>query len=462
VTNCRPAFQRLGQTIESMQFGHIGRVLGDNRAMQVTVNGSSGQERIDSWKSIAQYLGRSSRTVQRWHRTYGLPVHRLGGDSSSVFAYTDELEKWLRNRDSVVNGAASVAQKPVLLPPGSLKTALNQSSDSDFEQVVGSEKARAAALVIQANRLWASLSVENLKLIARLFRDAIDLDPDNAEALAGLSYVLLAGGVLGYLRIPDAYVSAKEAMVRAIDLCRDLPEARCAEAWLKMVLERDWKAARRGFDAVLGRMHPSTPGLIGSAMLFLAEAAPRQAVDQLRESVRQFPMNGPSVALYCYSLYLAGDYSEALNFVEETRISGHSGLVLDVVQAFASIRCENPEAYIARIRGLATDSGTHTLLLLGALGYALALNGQTVRANEILDTITQAVDGKENFGPYAIAIILIAMGKKQEAIGWLEQSYRRGSLWSLGFPIDPILQPLRDEPGYRAFLSNYPVPSRRH
>ncbi len=34
-------------------------------------------ERLDSWKEIAAYLKRGARTVQRWEREEGLPVHRL-------------------------------------------------------------------------------------------------------------------------------------------------------------------------------------------------------------------------------------------------------------------------------------------------------------------------------------------------------------------------------------------------
>ncbi len=32
--------------------------------------------RLDSWKEIAAYLGRDVRTVQRWEKDEGLPVHR--------------------------------------------------------------------------------------------------------------------------------------------------------------------------------------------------------------------------------------------------------------------------------------------------------------------------------------------------------------------------------------------------
>jgi TolB-like protein/thioredoxin-like negative regulator of GroEL len=55
------------------------------------------QDRLDSWKEIAAYLNRGVRTVRRWERDEGLPVHRhahrvLG----SVYAFKSELEAWRR------------------------------------------------------------------------------------------------------------------------------------------------------------------------------------------------------------------------------------------------------------------------------------------------------------------------------------------------------------------------------
>src|SRR5262245_55732654 len=55
--------------------------------------------RLDSWKEIAAYLGRGSRTVQRWEREEGLPVHRLAHDKrGSIYARRDELASWWESR----------------------------------------------------------------------------------------------------------------------------------------------------------------------------------------------------------------------------------------------------------------------------------------------------------------------------------------------------------------------------
>jgi hypothetical protein len=36
-------------------------------------------DRLESWKEIAAYLGRDLRTVMRWEKERSLPVHRVPG-----------------------------------------------------------------------------------------------------------------------------------------------------------------------------------------------------------------------------------------------------------------------------------------------------------------------------------------------------------------------------------------------
>lgn len=56
-------------------------------------------ERLESWKEIAAYLNRSVRTLHRWEKEEGLPVHRqLHKELGSVFAYRNELDAWSRAR----------------------------------------------------------------------------------------------------------------------------------------------------------------------------------------------------------------------------------------------------------------------------------------------------------------------------------------------------------------------------
>jgi len=56
-------------------------------------------DRLDSWKEIASHMKRTVRTVQRWEKREGLPVHRhthLRG--STVYAFKTEIGIWLAGR----------------------------------------------------------------------------------------------------------------------------------------------------------------------------------------------------------------------------------------------------------------------------------------------------------------------------------------------------------------------------
>ena len=69
---------------------------------------------LNSWKEIANYLGRGVRTVQRYEHDLGLPIRRPSGKSrSSVIALTEELDEWLRRTPpSALNSTSAKTALP--------------------------------------------------------------------------------------------------------------------------------------------------------------------------------------------------------------------------------------------------------------------------------------------------------------------------------------------------------------
>jgi TolB-like protein/Flp pilus assembly protein TadD len=71
------------------------------------------EKKLVSWKEIATHLGREVRTVQRWEKTEGLPVHRHEHQKkSTVYAYPSELDDWVRKRQPVDDPEADAAFVP--------------------------------------------------------------------------------------------------------------------------------------------------------------------------------------------------------------------------------------------------------------------------------------------------------------------------------------------------------------
>ena len=72
----------------------------------------SGEKPLQSWKEIAAYLERDTRTAYRWEKEAGLPVRRYtDGSRSSVYAYPSEIEAWRTARPT-----QSETETPVRVP----------------------------------------------------------------------------------------------------------------------------------------------------------------------------------------------------------------------------------------------------------------------------------------------------------------------------------------------------------
>ena len=77
------------------------------------VEDSARGSRLDCWKEIAAYLGRSEKTVRRWETERGLPAHRPpGAGRTAVYAYTAELDEWLTARRAQGLDAAEAGEEP--------------------------------------------------------------------------------------------------------------------------------------------------------------------------------------------------------------------------------------------------------------------------------------------------------------------------------------------------------------
>jgi tetratricopeptide (TPR) repeat protein/TolB-like protein len=74
----------------------------------------STREILQSWKDISAYLGRDVRTCRRWEKHLGLPVHRIDGSiKARVFAYKDEVDRWLAMKVNEREAPAKRARHPL-------------------------------------------------------------------------------------------------------------------------------------------------------------------------------------------------------------------------------------------------------------------------------------------------------------------------------------------------------------
>ena len=136
-------------------------------------------DRLDSWKEIAAYLKRSVRTVRRWEREEGLPVHRhVHRALGSVYAHKSEVDAWREDARAPASAAPAQTKSIAVLPFANL------SNDPDNEYFADglTEEITTSLSKIRALRVTSRTS-------SRAFRDT----GKDAKAIAsrlGVRYLL--------------------------------------------------------------------------------------------------------------------------------------------------------------------------------------------------------------------------------------------------------------------------------
>jgi TolB-like protein len=90
--------------------------------------------RLGSWKGIAAYLDSSVRTVRRWERAEGLPIHRhMHHRLGRVFAFRTELDAWRKTRARGPHPAARPTSVPLSASSMSIAALPFASAGSDAQ-----------------------------------------------------------------------------------------------------------------------------------------------------------------------------------------------------------------------------------------------------------------------------------------------------------------------------------------
>jgi hypothetical protein len=87
------------------------------RTLQTVPCARHENQRLDSWKQIAAYLKRGVRTVQRYERGEGLPVHRHNHRRrGSVYAIPSEIQRWIadRGKDTAIGSMSTTTWHALL------------------------------------------------------------------------------------------------------------------------------------------------------------------------------------------------------------------------------------------------------------------------------------------------------------------------------------------------------------
>ena len=310
---------------------------------------------------------------------------------------------------------------------------------------------QAYQLYVRGRYFWNRRTMEGLRKSADYFKQSIDANPNYAPAYAGLadSYALLAS--FSVEPGSSANADARSAALSAIHLDATLAEPHASLGMIYFFTDWNLVAAEREFEQAI-RLNPNyATAHHWYALDLAAEGRSVQALYEIHLAQKLDPLSliiGTNVG---WIEYLGHDYVAATRDL-------HRVLEMDPNFARAWTRLgmvdmatgDNNAAIADLTRGLAL-SGDEDPWVAGLLGDAQARVGNRHAAEKELADLRQR-GGSRYVPPISRALVLIGLGRKEEALAALGQAVDDHSTAMVYAKVDPSLDALRGDRNFTALL----------
>jgi serine/threonine-protein kinase len=337
---------------------------------------------------------------------------------------------------------------------GTIVATLRATSFADFAQPTPkryTENLKAYGLYLKGRYAWNKRTQEGVTEAIGYFEQAIQEDSRYAPAYTGLadSYALQ----LDYRSVPvaEGFARAESYARQALALDDTLAEAHASLAWSLFIYDWDWEAARREFERAI----ELDPAYATAHQWYAFWLAAHGRFDQaLVESHTALELDPASISIrrtVGWIYYYARRYDQARYHLARTiainPTAEESYRVLGLVLAQQGHWAEAERT----IREGMTLPGTGTYTK-ASLGYVLARAGRRTEAEAVLAEL-EARHREDYVSPVAFATLHLGLDQRGEALAWAERAYTERRGWLAYLKVNPLVDPLRGEPGFQNLLA---------
>jgi TolB-like protein/Flp pilus assembly protein TadD len=315
----------------------------------------------------------------------------------------------------------------------------------------------AYQLYLKGRFYWARRTKDDLLKAVDYYKQAIALDPNFALAYVGIATAYNSMGKDPDMSPREAIPQAKAAATRALEIDPALAEAHAALADSLAIFDWNWVEAERGFKRAI-ELDPNVSYIhLSYAGSYLTATGPaNEVVAETERAMELEPLSLINNTLLVTGYLYARQNDKALQQARKA---------YDLDPDFALVRLWLGLAYIANGKyDEAIDLGEDGLqkspskpAFLYFIAQAYANSGRKVEAQQFINKFREAAK-TQYVRTYYLACIYAALGDKDKAFAELEQSFEDKDYFLPRMKTDPLMDPLRGDPRFKAMLKRLNLP----
>jgi tetratricopeptide (TPR) repeat protein len=286
------------------------------------------------------------------------------------------------------------------------------------------------------------------------FTQAINLDPDYAQAYANLSQAQFYLGLFGMGPAGELFPKAKASALRALELDETVAAAHNALAAIHIYYDWDWAAAEAESKRALELSPGESVTHAHFADYLSIRGRHREAIQAFSRVLELDPISRVYIAHFALILYRARRYEESIAQCQNAlEIDPHYANALWFQALSLEQKGALQEAIESLEKAVRLTQGPHFRALLGR---AYALNGERTKAIEILDELT-ALSHQQYISPFDIAVVCAGLGDLTSTFQLLEQAYQQRVFRIIELTF-PMFDNLRSDPRWQDLVRRIGLP----
>jgi serine/threonine protein kinase/Tfp pilus assembly protein PilF len=286
------------------------------------------------------------------------------------------------------------------------------------------------------------------------FRQAVKLDPSFALAYAGIAESYATMPLYPYLSPKEAVPQAKVAVAKALELDPELAEAHTIAGYIASGYDWNWAEAEREFKRAIELDPKLANAHYRYAWTYLTPLGRHEeAIAEMKRALELEPLNLIQGAHFAAVLMYARQFDAALEQARKTSdldpnfVIGKSWLCFTL----------NAKGRYAESLAISEKTLQRDSLLFPQASYAYAKMGRRQQAEEVINRWRE-IEKSSYVLNYWIASVYGALGEKEAAFAELEKTYQARDFFFHRLKVDPIMDPLRDDPRFNALLQRLNLP----